>query len=345
MLYVTGFAFAMSIAFSGFMIHVGVGDVPVSRSSHSRVTPTSGGVGLIAALGGLFLILPRFMPPEWLSADWPLILSTLFAVGLLGLVDDVFHIAARVKFLLLAVLAALAVWAIGPVQSLPFAASGLDLPYVAGFAGSVLWIFVVTNAVNFMDGSNGMMVIVMGTACLALAAAAAVLGAFQSLFIPLALAAGLAGLMPYNARRRALVFAGDAGSLVVGFGFAISVLWLCREVPRSGPVYIGPVLLLPFLTDVLLTMLWRAKHGENLLEPHRRHLYQRLIARGHSHMAVALYYGFAAAALGGFAYVMAGLGYHRLTAFLVFPALILSAIYYMLIQIVTKQPKVSFGPD
>lgn len=330
MFYVMAFACAMSLAFSGFMIHVGIGDVPEGRSNHKQTTPTSGGVGLIAALGGLFLILPQFFEISWILQEWPMVLSILWAVGLLGLIDDAFTIHIGLKFVLLTFLAALAVWIIGPVRALPYADTLIGLPYWVGFVGSLLWIFVVTNIVNFMDGSNGLMATVMSLACIGLVVIGSSMGAFHAILVPLALAAGLIGFLPYNLRTRALVFSGDSGSLIVGFGFAISVLWLCRELPLSMPVFVGPVLLLPFLADALLTLLRRAKHKENVFKPHKTHIYQRMIIDGQSHVAVALYYGLATLCVSIFAWFATQSGYHRYTAFLLLPTLMFTMIYYVM---------------
>lgn len=321
------FAVAMSVAVSGFMIHAGLGDEPNSRSNHTKVTPTSGGVGLIAGVAGFFFLLPYVWPLEDLPQHLPKVLAALWAVAFLGLVDDVYVLPARLKFLILLGLSAIAVWVIGPVTQLPYALEPVTLPYVLGFAGSVLWVFVVTNAVNFMDGSNGLMPGVMIVACLVLAIICAGLEAGGAAIIPVALATALCGILPYNMRPKAHIFTGDVGSLLVGFGFAISVLWLCASVPEKLPVLIGPVLMLPFLTDVFLTLLWRARRKENLLEAHRTHLYQRLISAGHSHMKIAFIYMVATLLCGTYAFVLAGAGYHRFTVFLIFPVLILSLIY------------------
>ena len=233
--------------------------------------------------------------------------------------DDVYSLPALFKFTVLLVLSAVAVWIIGPVTQLPYALESMTLPYVLGFAGSVLWVFVVTNAVNFMDGSNGLMPGVMIVTCLVLSIICAGLDAGGAAILPVALATALCGILPYNMRTKAYIFTGDVGSLFVGFGFAISVLWLCSAVPEKLPVLIGPVLLLPFLTDVFLTLLWRARRKENLLEAHRTHLYQRLISAGNSHMKVAFLYMMATLLCGLYAFILAGAGYHRFMAFLIFP--------------------------
>ena len=327
-LYILGFAFALSLAVSGFMIAAGVGDIPNKRSNHSKTIPTSGGLGIAAALGGFFFLLPQYFAPTELSSEWPFVLTAIWAVALLGLCDDVLTLRSGGKFTALLVLSVLAVWAIGPVTVLPYAAGEVHIPFAAGFIGSVLWVFVVSNAANFMDGSNGMLVTVMSIACAALAVIGTGLGAAQFVFLPLAILAGLLGLMPYNARNKAAIFSGDVGSLVTGFGFAVAALWLCKDVPQKLPVFIGPVLILPFLTDVLLTLLRRALKRENLLRAHKSHLYQRLIAAGFSHLSVAGIYAIAGVLMAVFAYGMSARGFHSFSAFLIFPSLTLAGVYY-----------------
>ena len=98
--------------------------------------------------------------------------------------------------------------------------------------------------------------------------------------------------MPLNLRRKAVVFSGDIGALSAGFLFAAGVLLLTYESDVSVSIYLGAMMVLPFLADVLLTLLWRVKSRQNLLKPHRDHLYQRAIRNGVSHIKISLiYYG------------------------------------------------------
>lgn len=325
-----GFAVALSVAVSGFMIHAGLGDEPNFRSNHTQVTPTSGGIGIIAGIAGFFFLLPYVWPADELPGQLPTLLTILWAVAFLGFLDDIYGLPALFKFLVLLTLSAVAVWVVGPVTQLPFALEPVTLPYLFGFAGSVLWIFVVANSVNFMDGSNGLMPGVMIVACLILSLISIGLEGGAAAIIPVAMAIALCGILPYNMRARANIFTGDVGSLVIGFGFAVSVLWLCASVPDKLPVLIGPVIILPFLVDVFLTLLWRARRKENLLEPHRTHLYQRLISAGLSHLRVASIYMTATLLCGCYAFALAGAGYHHFAGFLIFPLLILSVIYVFL---------------
>ena len=102
------------------------------------------------------------------------------------------------------------------------------------------------------------------------------------------------GFLPYNLRKTARVFAGDVGSLSLSFLFAVTVLFLISETPDQSFHLVGPVLILPILGDVLLTLIRRARKGDNLLQAHNTHLYQRLIRSGLGHLKVSWLYALAA---------------------------------------------------
>ena len=87
-----------------------------------------------------------------------------------------------------------------------------------------------------------------------------------------------------------MIFAGDIGALLAGFIFASAVVLLAYESWTPTSVYLGALIILPFLTDVLLTLLRRTLKQENLLQPHREHLYQRAITSGVSHVRISLIY-------------------------------------------------------
>lgn len=288
---VWGTAIAVSLAVTGIVAAAGLGDAPGPRSSHTRLTPTAGGLGMVAALGAgallpdsAALVSPQIAP----------LLAILFGVAMVGLIDDAVGMRARVKFALLLLLAAAAVWVIGPVAALPLGEGVLALPAWAGAAGAVLWLFVITNAVNFMDGINGIMAGTVNAALLGFAGIAGAFGATDALFIAALLSGGLLGLLPYNYRTRAHVFAGDTGALLAGFAFGLLPLLLESEVASYSArtpalLYIGPLLLLPFLADVFTTLIRRAREGKPLLSAHREHLYQ-YAARRIGHLPVASAY-------------------------------------------------------
>ncbi len=284
-------AFLVSVVLTRFMIKIGLTDIPDHRSSHSVVMPTSGGVGILAAVvtawaafywGGLH--------HGYNLPFWPVLMPILM-IGVLGFLDDKYTLPTLLKFGLIILVSVGFIWNLGPITKIPIGDGFWTLPYMVGFAGTLLWIFTVTNGVNFMDGSNGIMISVMGTACLTLIIVFAIFGLLQEMWLPIGLLAGLLGLGVYNFKNQARIFAGDVGSLTVGFGFALASLILVKKTPDQSLLYVGPLLILPFLADILLTMARRLKRRENLLTPHRSHIYQRAIQAGQTHIQIAILYG------------------------------------------------------
>jgi len=291
---IAAIAFFGSLAVTGFMCAAGLGDASDERSAHKGVIPTGGGVGIIAGLGlalcMLHYLFPGFAPAKGFAPA----IALVFAVGLLGLSDDALTLGPKLKFGIMILICGAAVWSIGPPETLPFFGRPINLHPVIGFGGALLWIFVVMNAVNFMDGANGMMGLALAIANFALFGVGLIVKSPTTVLLSgLALMAVL-GFLPYNLRAKANVFSGDVGSLSLSFLFAITVLFLIAETPSKTYHLIGPLLILPFLVDVFLTLVLRARNRDKLLISHNKHLYQRLIRSGHTHLTVSWFYALAA---------------------------------------------------
>ena len=287
-------AFLSSLAVSGFMSVAGLGDPSDGRSAHSGTIPTSGGVGFLAGLGTALCAVGLLFPDLNLPEGFAPVMSLVFAIGMLGLVDDALTLGAKTKFAIMILISAAAVWLIGAPSNLPFLEGPLALPPAIGFMGGVLWIFVVMNAVNFMDGANGMMGLSLAIANVGLFGAGLIGSSATTLLLSGLSLMIILGFLPYNVRRTARIFSGDVGSLVLSFLFAVSVLYLIKETPEKTLHLAGPILVLPILADVLLTLVRRARRGENLLQAHNTHLYQRLIQKGFNHLTVSWFYALAA---------------------------------------------------
>lgn len=278
--------FLASLLVSFLALRGGVLDFPEHRSLHTRPTPRSGGLGVLAGAGaGALSILAAPVPAGSLA---PLLAFT-GACGLLGFLDDLNGLGGRQKFAVLSLIC-LGFAAFEPVSWIPVTAqTGLVLPWIVGLLGSALFLFTVINAVNFMDGSDAMLAAVMIPAGAGLAVAGLVAGVAGSAIAGVLLAAGLAGLLVFNTPP-ARLFAGDAGSLAAGALYAGGALGLAGK-GFAGSLWLAPLFVLPFLADVLLTLARRARHRRFSLEAHSEHLFQRLIKAGWSHAQAALAYG------------------------------------------------------
>ncbi len=292
----------LSAALCRVLIWLAPKDAPDGdRKLQLAPVPTSGGLAIaLAVAAGLVLAGQTGL----VAGTEPVATAWLCAfVLMLGATDDTITLPTRLKFALLAA-ACLLASAFGLQADaifLPVADATFVLPAALAIAGTALWIFVLVNAANFMDGSNGLAMGMLAIACLALAARTHADPGFV-FWTACLFAAAIAGFLVWNLQGR--LFAGDSGSLFGGGLFAaLSVI-----AAADGNVWFPATLVLPILVDVFLTLLWRARRGENILTPHREHAYQWMIRRGAGHLSVALAYWALTAACCGLALWAAGQG-------------------------------------
>ncbi len=259
---------------AGLIAWAGPVDPPGSRTSHKRPTPTSGGLSMLAGAGLGAVVFARLCPG---ASGFGPIAATLALAGVLGgmaALDDLYDFGAKAKLLAQAIAGLVFAVFVARIEVLPLGLIDLPLGPVIGALGTTLWIVVATNAVNFMDGANGVApgAQVIALAAFAIAAFGAGLPAVGG--AALAGAAACAGFLPWNLRGR--LFQGDVGALFSSFLLAGLAVLATQGGTGHGCVflYFAPLALFPFLTDVLLTLLARARRGERLFEAHRDHLYQ-----------------------------------------------------------------------
>jgi UDP-GlcNAc:undecaprenyl-phosphate GlcNAc-1-phosphate transferase len=254
---------ALSALIVALMIRVGALDHPVARSSHTRPTPKGGGVGIAAAFAtGVAVELARGQAS---AADIVLTAAALFLAAA-SYMDDVRQWPFWLK-LAAQCAAAAAIVAAGLVPlalSIPgFGALGLPGAVAAMLAMG--WLLFTTNAVNFMDGLNGLAAGSVAICCAVLALADP-----KGAWLDWLLVAGVAGFLPFN-YPSARIFMGDVGSQFLGFLLAALAL---RHAGESRLMPVLPLGLSPMLLDVAFTLIRRWRRGERLTEAHRSHFYQ-----------------------------------------------------------------------
>lgn len=265
----------------------GVVDIPNSRSSHTAPTPRGGGIGIIAGLVAGSLVAWLF----GMALPMPEFYIALFIVALVGFIDDSSGgLSVRLRLALQVGAAVLVVYRTGGLTEFP-----LPHPFnislgVLGIPIAVVWIVGVTNLYNFLDGIDGFAGLQGVVAGLALSLLS---GADVFVSIGLSIAASCAGFLFHN-WHPARVFMGDVGSWTLGF--ALSALPFQLDLAqKSEGVFLVAMCLWFFLSDGLFTIFRRLSRGEKIWEPHRSHLYQRLVRAGLSHNYVTLRVGIGSA--------------------------------------------------
>ena len=247
---------------------------PNARSSHKIPTPQGGGIAVVAAtlagvLAGAAL---ASIAPDMLLALWPLAAAAvLLATG--GAGDDIFHMPVGPRLILQFV-------AVGLVlAALPDNARVIpQLPWWLERAALLIGGVYVVNLVNFMDGIDWM------TVAEVVPVTAGLCGLFWLGASPLrdavmaaALLGAVAGFAPFN-RPVAKLFLGDVGSLPIG----LLLFWLLLQLATRGHVAAALLLPLYYLADATVTLGRRLAKGENVLQAHRSHFYQRATDLGFS---------------------------------------------------------------
>ena len=288
----------LSAALVRTMIAVGVMDTPDARKAHTKPTPKSGGVGIVAAFLVGVTILYRFADFARLADPYfrGVILASA-AIAAVAFLDDVRDWPFTVKLAaqILAAMAAVGSGLYVQVFHVPYLGH-VAIGWLAPVA-SLFWLLFTTNAMNFIDGLNGLASGVALIASLFLAGIAAAYGGWFTYFAALLLAAGIAGFLPFNFPR-ARIFMGDVGSQFCGFVLAVLGIAASRFEGASLSFLLVPMLLSGVLFDVAFTLIRRALAGEQITAPHRGHLYQVAARSGLSPVAVTLvHWGFAV--LGG----------------------------------------------
>jgi UDP-N-acetylmuramyl pentapeptide phosphotransferase/UDP-N-acetylglucosamine-1-phosphate transferase len=244
-------------------------DHPDHRTSHTTATPRGGGLAFIGALVAVALAVDG-----WHDRVGAAVAGATAGAWALGAAEDLRGIRAAVR---LAVQLAVGGLAIGALSG------AFDtVPVVVAAALGALWFAATVNAVNFMDGINGIsgaFAVVAGTYFAWLGHDAGV----PALAAGGALLAGVgAGFLPFN-MPVARVFMGDAGSYFLG---ALASMLAATALLATDEIVPAVAPLVYYLVDTGTTMLARWRRGERLTAPHREHAYQRLVAAGWSHTAV-----------------------------------------------------------
>lgn len=274
---------------------VGAVDMPGGRRIHTLPTPRWGGLGLAAGvLAALLVASPNFMP------NLRALLVSTSLVLLVGLVDDVRPVRAWIK--LLVQVAACSLLILDGVHVLFVPATWWGIPL--RWAITMLWVVGITNAVNFLDGMDGLVAgLVMGTSLIYLGLAL-LLGSPMLAYCAIAIFGASFGFLGYNIRP-ARLFLGDGGSTFLGFFLA--ALSVQGSWAKNNPMvsFFIPILVLSVpIYDMVFTTVARIASGRvrsfrGWIEyTGRDHLHHRLEALGLSRGQVVLAIGFLNLAVG-----------------------------------------------
>ncbi len=248
------------------------------RKKHARPTPEWGGIAVNASvLLGIWMSY-FLLPGQEPNVPFYLALSvSIVILGALGCYDDLFDIRPRVKLAGQILAVAPLVLVGGYVERFTILGATIELGWL-GVPWTIAWIVLGINALNLIDGMDGLASTVGITAAGALAVLAALSGNTHVVVIGLVLAGALAGFLGHNLPP-ARIYLGDCGSMVVGLVLATLAI---RVVPEPGMPNLTAMCALLFvpLYDTFLAIVRRGISGKGIMAADRGHVHHRLLDRG-----------------------------------------------------------------
>ena len=274
-------------------------DVPFGRKQHHAPIPCIGGIGIVAALlAGLALGTATVFHSQ------PGFFMGLLGIFVLGIADDRHDLSPKMKLLLEVPLILIALWSF---PSFLFFEETLSLPILiskaSGLGCATFLLLGFLNALNMTDGIDGLAGFISLFHAAMCAGLAISFGQSDIAAVALGLVGALIGFLLFNFRTpfglKALVFLGDAGSMVLGFTLA----WLSLSLTQHG-LPEGLVLwLMSYPTfDSVSTALRRMMKGKNPMEGDRTHLHHLLPGIGLSSVTTVMVIGVISASLTAFGF-------------------------------------------
>jgi UDP-N-acetylmuramyl pentapeptide phosphotransferase/UDP-N-acetylglucosamine-1-phosphate transferase len=245
---------------------------PNARSSHKVPTPQGGGIAVVAATTIVVVAAEIFFANQ-LGDQWRLsiVFASTIGLALVGVTDDLRPLDAIPRFVLqIAAVAAIIATFPADMRIVP------SIPWWLDRAVMLVGGIWLVNLVNFMDGIDWMTVaeIVPTTAALGLFGLMGLLPS-EATLVALALCGAMVGFAPFN-RPVAQLFLGDVGSLPIG----LLLGWLLAVLAGGGHLAAAVLLPLYYLADATITLMRRLVNGEQIMQAHRSHFYQRALDVG-----------------------------------------------------------------
>jgi UDP-N-acetylmuramyl pentapeptide phosphotransferase/UDP-N-acetylglucosamine-1-phosphate transferase len=245
-------SFAILFLYKALAFKWNILDIPNERSSHVQPTVRGGGIVFPVLTLGWF---------AFNQISYPFFLIGLILLSIVSFIDDIKNLSFKLRLVTQILAVAAMLWSLGLIGSLSY--------------GAVVLLFLLTvgwlNTFNFMDGINGI------TALYAIS----VLSSFwvlnhyvefiEASFIKALLLITVAFAF-FNVRTKAIMFAGDVGS--ISLAFILAFLMILLFVQTQNWFFI--LFFLIYGVDSIMTIVERLLKRENIFEAHRSHLYQLL---------------------------------------------------------------------
>lgn len=259
-------------------------DQPSQRKIHYYPMPRLGGLAICL---GFWLTI--FLTMEMNPGLYALLGGGLL-ITLVGIIDDLKGVTPRQKLVVQIVAALLVIFAGIRVEFITHPFKGIISLGYWSYPLTLLWIIGITNAVNLIDGLDGLAAGVSAIAALTLGIIAYWETSPQAAMLAFILAASIFGFLKYNFHP-AQIFMGDTGSLFLGFNLSILAIIGLTKSATIISLFLPVVVLGVPILDTLYAIVRRYFGGKPIFSADKEHLHHRLLSLGlsHEHTVLAMY--------------------------------------------------------
>lgn len=260
---------------------MGMVDVPNHRKVHKIPVPYGGGIAIfLGFLLALFFLFP-------LSKH---IIAFVLAASILvacGIYDDSKGLSAIPKFIIQSLAALIVIWAgISIDMGVLLRGRLSDFQFLA-IPLTYFWLVGITNAINLIDGLDGLAAGVSTISAFTLAVVSWMNGSNEVATLALILGAASLGFLPHNFRSR--VFMGDAGSMFLGFSLAVFSVLGSVKLAAAFSLFVPVMILAIPIFDTLFAIFRRLASHQSIFEGDKKHLHHRLLEMGFSPLQTVIF--------------------------------------------------------
>jgi UDP-GlcNAc:undecaprenyl-phosphate GlcNAc-1-phosphate transferase len=267
-------------------------DLPDKRKIHKGLIPRLGGEVLFLSTISTALIFSVIHPHGILVIRYLPIFTGLAMLHYIGLFDDFRNLKAPLK-LAIQIIAAVCITLSGLLIK------SISLPYIgtihlgwAAYPVTVIWIIGLANAINLVDGMDGLAGGIAAFASLAMGIIAILEGQYLTAMLAFILFGSVTGFLIFNFPP-ARIFMGDSGSLFLGAALAVLPLMGISKAASIGTLIIPLTLLIVPVLDTFSAIIRRIVKGRSPFFPDKEHIHHKLLDMGLSERKIlALIYGF-----------------------------------------------------
>ncbi|NIS49483.1 MAG: undecaprenyl/decaprenyl-phosphate alpha-N-acetylglucosaminyl 1-phosphate transferase [candidate division Zixibacteria bacterium] len=267
-------------------------DYPNGRKIHSSPTPFLGGAAIFATFWIVFSMIGVYCREAMFGGEsfFLAFLLSSSVIFISGLIDDFIDLRFYIK--LLAQIAAALI-----LIAFDFHIINLYIPFWRSFELgweayplTVIWVVLLTNGINLIDGMDGLASLIGITICIGLLIISSFLNIVLIVVIAVILAGCLIGFLLYN-KPPAKIYMGDSGALFIGYVFAVAAIVCPIKSFTAVSMFVPLVAVGLPLLEIVTTIIRRIWSGKKIYQPDTRHIFHYLMNFGYSEKNILLILG------------------------------------------------------